>query len=148
MAKTNEIKRLNPKGAEFKYVGPEPEWRIQPTSENRISALGKAFAWYNYHYGKKDAKEMIAVYLDRHDRPKDAKKIRSTPDSQIRMTTGWLCRMADMGLQLDEHEQIKLDNMITEILAVKEQAKIEVAEEPDVAKPNIQDQKSTQFNSG
>jgi hypothetical protein len=31
MAKSNEIKRLNPKGAETKYVGFEPEWKFQPT---------------------------------------------------------------------------------------------------------------------
>ena len=29
MAKSNEIKRLNPKGA-------EPEWDFQPTEENRV----------------------------------------------------------------------------------------------------------------
>ena len=38
MAK-NEIKRLNPKGAETKYIGFEPEWKFQPTSETRVSAL-------------------------------------------------------------------------------------------------------------
>ena len=48
--------------------------------------------------------------------------------------------MADMGLQLDEHEQIKLDNMLTELLAIKEQAKVEVkAEEDSAPKITIQD---------
>jgi hypothetical protein len=48
--------------------------------------------------------------------------------------------MADMGLQLDEHEQIKLDNMIAETLAVKEQVKVEaVAEKDEPAKMTIQD---------
>ena len=46
------IKRLNPKGAETKYIGFEPEWKFQPTSETRISAFANAFQWYNYHYGK------------------------------------------------------------------------------------------------
>jgi hypothetical protein len=136
--KTATLKPLNPRSPDTKYMGEEPRWTQQPTEE-RFSTLTRAFNWYGYFYGKKDAKEMIAAYLDRHDRLKDAKKIRATPDSQIRMTTGWLCRMADMGLQLDEHEQIKLDNMIGETLAVKEQVKAEVTEESDVAKPNIQD---------
>jgi hypothetical protein len=136
--KTATLKPLNPRSPDTKYVGEEPRWTQQPTEE-RFSTLTRAFNWYGYFYGKKDAKEMIAAYLDRHDRPKDAKKIRATPDSQIRMTTGWLCRMADMGLQLDEHEQIKLDNMIGETLAVKDEPKVEVAEESEVTKPNIQD---------
>ena len=54
MAKNeNTIKRLNPKGAETKYVGFEPEWHIQPDETNRLSAFANAFQWYNYHYGKK-----------------------------------------------------------------------------------------------
>lgn len=132
------LKPLNPRSPDTKYVGEEPRWTVQPT-ESRFATLTRAFNWYGYFYGKKDAKDMIAAYLERHDRAKDAKKVRATPDSQIRMTTGWLCRMADMGLQLDEHEQIKLDNMITETLAVKEQVRVEAEPEPDVAKPNIQD---------
>lgn len=137
--KTAQIKPLNPRSADTKYVGDEPRWTHQPT-ENRFSTLTRAFNWYNYFYGKKDAKEMIVAYLERHDRVKDARKIRATPDSQIRLTTGWLCRMADMGLQLDEHEQIKLDNMIAETLAIKEQVKIEVVEDKDEpAKLTIQD---------
>ena len=131
--KTATLKPLNPRSPDTKYVGEEPRWTVQPTEE-RFSTLTRAFNWYGYFYGKKDAKDMIAAYLERHDRVRDAKKVRAIPDSQIRLTTGWLCRMADMGLQLDEHEQIKLDNMITEILAVKEQVKVE-------------DRKSTRLNS-
>ena len=58
------IKRLNPKGAETKYVGHEPEWRFQPTEDNRLSSFAKAFAWYGYHYGKRDAKDMLCQYLE------------------------------------------------------------------------------------
>jgi len=133
------IKPLNPRSPDTKYVGDEPLWREQPT-EHRFTALSRAFNWYNYFYGKKEAKDFIASYLDRHERVKDAKKIRAIPDSQIRLTTGWLCRMSDMGLQLDEHELIKLDNLITELLSLKEQAKEEVAvEEESVPKVTIQD---------
>jgi len=134
------LKALNPRSPDTKYVGSEPEWRVQPEQDrNRISAMSNAFGWYNYFYGKKEAKEMIVAYLDTHKRVKDAKKIRTLPDSQIRLTTGWLCRMSMMGLELTEHEQIKLDNLIADLLAIKDQAAAEVAEPDAVAKPNIQD---------
>ena len=132
------IKQLNPRSPDTKYVGEEPLWRTQPT-ESRFTALSRAFNWYNYFYGKKEAKDFIATYLDRHERTKDAKLIRAIPDSQIRLTTGWLCRMSDMGLELDEHEQIKLDNMIAEHLLYKEEKKAEAVVEEAVPKITIQD---------
>ena len=138
--KTLSFKPLNPKSPDTKYVGLEPTWSKQPTEE-RFTALTRAFNWYNYFYGKKEAKEFVCNYLDVHERAKDAKKIRSMPDSQIRLTPGWLARMSLMGLQLDEHEQIKLDNMIGEMLTFKEQAKVEavVVDEDTPAKLTIQD---------
>jgi hypothetical protein len=138
-AKAN-IKPLNPRSPDTKYVGHEPEWRVQPEQDrNRISAMSNAFGWYNYFYGKKEAKEMIVAYLDAHKRVKDAKKMRTLPDSQVRLTTGWLCRMSMMGLELTDQEQIKLDNLIADLLAIKDQAAVEVAEPEAVVKPNIQD---------
>ena len=140
LAAKTALKSMNPRSPDTKYVGNEPEWRVQPEQDrNRISAMSHAFGWYNYFYGKKEAKEMIVAYLDAHKRVKDAKKIRTLPDSQVRLTTGWLCRMSMMGLELTEHEQIKLDNLIADLLAIKDQAAAEVAEPEAVAKPNIQD---------
>ena len=139
LAAKTALKSLNPRSPDTKYVGNEPEWRVQPEQDrNRISAMSHAFGWYNYFYGKKEAKEMIVAYLDAHKRVKDAKKLRTLPDSQVRLTTGWLCRMSMMGLELTEHEQIKLDNLIADLLAIKDQAAAELAE-PDAARPNIQD---------
>ena len=142
MAKTTEIKRLNPKGAETKYIGFEPEWKTQPADENRISALANAFAWYNYHYGKKDAKDMLCHYLEHNGRTKDAKTMRGVPDSQIRITPAWVCRMTLLGLALTEHEQSIIDNDITQMLNVKQEAKkaqSEVDADAAVAKLTIQD---------
>lgn len=132
------LKSLNPKSADTKYVGLEPTWRIQPT-DNRISAMSYAFGWYNYFYGKKEAKDMIAAYLDAHERTKDAKKIRTLPDSQVRLTTGWLCRMQMMGLELSDAEELKLQTLIKELLDLKQQAAVEVVAEDEPARPNIQD---------
>jgi hypothetical protein len=138
----NQIKPLNPKGAETKYVGHEPEWKVQPEEHNRISAFSKAFAWYNYHYGKKDAKDMLCQYLEINNRARDAKTMRGIPDSQIRLTPAWVCRMTLMGLALNEHEQGIVDEQIAGMLKVKQEArreKSEVAAEAAVAKLTIQD---------
>lgn len=141
MAK-NEIKRLNPKGAETKYIGFEPEWKFQPTSETRVSAFAAAFKWYNYHYGKKDAKEMLCHYLEHNGRKVDAKKMRGIPDSQIRITPAWVCRMTLIGLELLEHEQCIIDEQISEMLKSKQEVKKSQEEKDDdtaVAKLTIQD---------
>ena len=142
MAKSNEIKRLNPKGAETKYVGHEPEWNFQPTEENRISSFANAFQWYNYHYGKKDAKDMLCHYLEHNNRSKDAKLMRGIPDSQIRVTPAWVCRMTLLGLVLNEHEQSIVDEQISVMLKVKQEKKREQSEvdaDTAVAKLTIQD---------
>ena len=132
---------LNPKSADTKYTGGEPEWRLQPESESRASALISAFTWYNYHYDKKTVKELVIDWLTRNDRQRDAKDFARVPESTIRNQTGWLCRMNTMGLDLNEHELLAVDTAITEHLrtvrAIREVVK---AAEPDaVARPNIQD---------
>ena len=134
------IKPLNPKGADFKYVGPEPTWKFQPTTENRTSSLGRAFAWYNYHYGRKEAKDMICQWLALNHREKDAKLMRGIPDGAIRLTPAWVCRMNLMGLELLEHEQCLVDNQIADMLKVKQEVKKVIDEaESAVAKLTIQD---------
>jgi len=133
------IKLLNPRSSDTNVMGGEPPWKTQPT-ENRISALSKAFSWYNYFYGKKDARDMIVNYLESQDRRADVRVLKSIPDSAIRLTTGWLCRMKMVGLELSEPEQIKLDNLLKEILSSKQT--IEAESEPAAegpARPNIQD---------
>jgi len=142
MAKTNEIKRLNPKGAETKYIGFEPEWKTQPDETNRISKLANAFQWYNYHYGKKDAKEMLCHYLEHNGRKVDAKKMRGIPDNQIRITPAWVCRMTLLGLELLEHEQCIIDEQISEMLKSKQEVRKSQEEKDDdtaVQKLTIQD---------
>jgi hypothetical protein len=123
------IKPLNPKSPELKYTGGEPEWRVQPDPECRVSALSAAFSWYNYHYGKKDAKDMIVHWLDHNNRPKDARKIRAIPDSQIRLTPAWVCRMNLVGLDLNEHELLQVDTQISNMLKVKDEVKVVVTED-------------------
>lgn len=137
---TTEIKLLNPKSADVKYTGSEPAWKLVLTDGDRTSAMLKAFAWYNYHYGKKDAKDMIAHWLEHNDRPRDAKLIRGIPDSQIRSTTAWVCRMNLIGLALSEHELSVIDSQISDMMRIKQEVVRVVTEEETVqARLTIQD---------
>ena len=138
--KSNTIKLLNPKSPELKYTGGEPEWRVQPESDHRVSALSTAFAWYNYHYGKKEAKDMIAHWLEHNDRSKDARKIRAIADSQIRLTPAWVCRMNLVGLELTEHELAQVESQISTMLRAKDEVRVVVtAEETAQNRVTIQD---------
>jgi hypothetical protein len=137
---TTEIKLLNPKSADVKYTGSEPAWKLVLTDGDRTSAMLKAFAWYNYHYGKKDAKDMIAYWLEHNDRPRDAKLIRGIPDSQIRSTTAWVCRMNLIGLALSEHELSVIDGQISDMMRIKQEVvKVVSEEETTQARLTIQD---------
>ena len=132
------VKPLNPRSPDTKMLGDEPTWRIQPT-EYRTSRLSAAFNWYNYFYSKKDARDMIVQYLELHGRKADVKTFRGVPDWAVRPTTGWLCRMTVVGLELTDHEQIQLDNMLREMLSAKQTAVAEVTAEPETPRVTIQD---------
>jgi hypothetical protein len=137
---TTEIKLLNPKSADVKYTGSEPAWKLVLTDGDRTSAMLKSFAWYNYHYSKKDAKDMIAHWLEHNDRSRDAKLIRGIPDSQIRSTTAWVCRMNLIGLALSEHELSVIDSQISDMMRIKQEVVRVVTEEETVqARLTIQD---------
>jgi hypothetical protein len=137
---TAEIKLLNPKSADVKYTGSEPAWKLVLTDGDRASAMLKAFTWYNYHCGKKDAKDMIAHWLEHNDRPRDAKLIRGIPDSQIRSTTAWVCRMNLIGLALSEHELSVIDGQISDMMRIKQEVvKVVTEEETTQARLTIQD---------
>jgi len=139
MIATKPVKPLNPRSADTNALGMEPTWKTQPI-EGRISAFSQAFSWYNYFYGKKDAREMIVNYLETHDRKADVRTLKRIPDSSIRLTTGWLCRMSMVGLELNEHEQIKLDNLLKEILeSTQDEVAEEAAMEEAVPRITIQD---------
>ena len=132
------LKTLNPRSPDTKYTGLEPTWHVQPT-DNRTSQLSAAFSWYNYFYGKKDAREMLVTYLESNGRKADVRALKGVPDSAVRLTTAWLCRMNMMGLELTDSEQIRLENYIQEILNSREPEVAAVEEVAVVAKPNIQD---------
>jgi hypothetical protein len=135
---TKPVKLLNPRSGDTGVMGNEPTWEVQPT-DNRISRMSKAFSWYNYFYGKKDARDMIVSYLELHGRKTDVKLLRGVADSAIRLTTGWLCRMSMVGLQLTDSEQAKLNSLLSEILTEKQQDVQVESDEVVVPRITIQD---------
>jgi hypothetical protein len=138
MIATKSVRPLNPRSPDTKFMGLEPDWNNMPMA-GRISSMSKAFAWYNYFYGKKDARDMIVSYLEAHGRKADVRTLRGVSDSAIRTTTAWLCRMTQMGLELNETEQAKLDTMLAEILTAKQQEAEATSAEPEVPRVTIQD---------
>jgi hypothetical protein len=135
------LKALNPRTPDTKYTGGEPEWRTQPSADNRTSRLGQAFYWYGYHYGKKEVKEFIIDWLARNDRQRDAKEFARVPESTITNVYGWLARMSLMGLELNEHEELRLNDQIKmHMVSVKVLKEVVgKTDEPVIVKPNIQD---------
>lgn len=133
-------KPLNPRSPDTKYVGLEPTWETQPIA-GRITALSRAFNWYNYFYGKKEAKEFVITYLEQCKRTRDAKRIRALSDSQVRLTTGWLCRMVVQGLELTPAEITNLAAAIDDMLARESapQPVADAATEPEAPRVTIQD---------
>lgn len=138
MKASTAVKALNPRSPDTNILGNEPTWVTQP-GDDRVSRLSTAFGWYNYFYGKKDARDMIVRYLETHDRRQDLKLLRGVSDSSIRLTAAWLCRMTQVGLELTESEQAKLDTMLQEILTAKQAAIADTAAETETPRVTIQD---------
>lgn len=137
------VKSMNPRSADTAQMGSEPDWTTQPAEGSRLSALSKAFVWYNYFYSKREAKECIVDWLNRNERLAEAKHFAKVPESAVVMTYGWVCRTNTRGLELTEKELSQVNEYIADNIAsrqsVKEVVEAASAPAPVVAKPNIQD---------
>jgi len=98
-----KLRVLNPKSADIKYTGPEPDWTVQPGPEHRQSAVMRAFGWYGYHYDKKIVKQLVLDWLLEHDAGQH-RAFGRVPESALPNTLGWLCRMNQRGLVLTTRE--------------------------------------------
>jgi len=135
-----KLKPMNPRTPDIKYTGHEPEWSEQPAEDRRQSALMAAFTWYNYHYGKRDVKEIVADWLERNDRSADARAFARVPEATLRNQLGWLCRMNLRGLELSDRERQFVDDTVRDHLAaVKAMKQIDVVTEDTAPKVTIQD---------
>ena len=140
------VKALNPRDADTKYLGEEPYFPVQPESNERTVALTRGFTWYNRFYGKKDARELLALFLDHHGRTQEAKQIRKVPEPEFLMTLCWLARMNMRGLELNEHEELTLENEISRLIVALSKPEVVVSQiagakkqEVEPNRPNIQD---------
>ena len=144
----SQVKALNPRDVDQKYLGDEPLFADQPMSECRNSAIARGLNWYHRFYNRKDAREMMAGYLDLHERTLEAKVMRKVDEGEFRLPTlSWLSRMVLRGLDLTEHEMLTLENEISRLLQTINKAKVvskfttaaKTTEEVATAKTNIQE---------
>ena len=134
------LKPMNPRSPDLKYTGVEPEWPTQPTPETRNSALIGGFSWYNYHYGKKDAKELLVDWLQWRGHGELAKNFARINEHLSMLTAGWLARMHMKGLDITERELRHITDTIEQhIQAQKSMKTVVKAAVEEVRRPNIQD---------
>jgi len=131
------VKALSPRDADTKYMGDEPFFPLQPDESGRTLALTHGFTWYNRFYGKKDAKELLCLYLEHNNRTTEAKHLRKVHESEFLMTLCWLARMTLRGLELSEHESLTLENEISRLYKLVH--KPEVVEKEPSNRPNVQE---------
>lgn len=141
---------LNPKDPDTKYLGEEPFYSIDLEESVRKGMLVKGFNWYNRFYGKKDAKEFLAQYLELNNKLSESKSIRKVDDSEITNSIGWLSRMTRRGLKLSEEETITLNNEIVRLIQSVDEPKVKkisatggTKSSPDamlnINRPNVQE---------
>lgn len=144
------VRALNPKDADTKYLGEEPLFAEQPMPEYRGSAIARSLNWYHRFYGRKDARDMLATYLDFHDRIADGKTMRKVDEAEFRLPTfAWLARMTLRGLDLTEHEAMTMENEISRLLQTIHKPEVrsasqfgktvQTAEQVATTKTNIQE---------
>jgi hypothetical protein len=136
----SQVKTLNPRDPDTEYLGPEPMFAVQPDEDRRRVALMRSFTWYGRFYGKKDAKEFLAQYLDLRERPQEAKIMRKIDEKECINTLAWLARMELRGLELSETESDTLQNEIKRLLETINKPQVVEAIVPEVSnRPNIQE---------
>ena len=134
------LKSMNPRSPDLKYTGVEPEWPTQPTPETRNSALIGAFSWYNYHYGKKDAKELLVEWLHWRGDTELSRTFARVGEHLNMLTAGWLARMHMKGLDITERELRHITDTIEQhIKAAQSVRKVVVEAQEEVRRPTIQD---------
>lgn len=135
-----KLRPLNPKSADTKYTGSEPEWNSQPTPDQRQSRLISAFNWYNYHYNRREARQLVIDWLVRNDRAAQARDFARVPENSMQSTTGWLCRMELRGLELTEQERDIIEKAIDDHLRATRSVRAATqAAEPAAPRVTIQD---------
>ena len=140
MTSTKPIKPMPTKAADVRYMGAEPDFAQQPSEHNRTSRLVGAFTWYGYHFGHKEAKEIVLDWLTRNDKSDLAKHFARVPENEVITTLGWLCRMNLRGLEFTARESGYVNDTIVSLVERANRVKaVVISDEPAVTKPNIQE---------
>ena len=105
---------------------------ITPETADYLSAMGRAFNWYNQEKDKKDARQYLKSYVGRDK----SKFIDNVPDKLIICTYGWMARLKLNGCIFKETDNKKLDNYINDILKYKTAV---VVKEVEVDRPSVRD---------
>jgi hypothetical protein len=135
---TVKLKALNPKSPDTKYTGFEPEFGSLSAADRR-SAIMRAFAWYNYHYDKKTAKQCVLDWLLQHDSA-NHRAFARVPDNAVPYQLGWLCRMNQRGLELTESEmQYVTETVQQHLVAAAATKRVVEVIEPATPQITIQD---------
>lgn len=124
-------------GNDSNVMGPEPTWE----AETQPSII-RAFNWYNYSFGRKDAKEFIIDYAKAVGRSKDEiALLRSVNEAKLQVQVGWLARMFVVGYKPDDRTKTFFADKYKELLAdaknVKQQPIADVAEDATPAQPVV-----------
>jgi hypothetical protein len=121
-------------GNDSSVMGGEPTW-----DEDSQPSLVRAFNWYNYSFGRKDAKEFIIDYAKAVGRSKDEIAIlKSISESKVQVQVGWIARMLVVGYQPDEKTKTFFAKKYKELLIEAKKAPVvEVDVEPTPAQPVV-----------
>lgn len=144
---TTGVRALDPKDPDTKYMGTEPLFALQPDDDLRNGAIGRALNWYSKFYGRKDAKDLLIQYLELNGRKDDAKIVKKVDDSELMPSLIWLARMTLRGLQLNEHEEMRLQSEIDRLIKAAHKPEIKSSqtsikkteEKESVNRPNVQE---------
>jgi hypothetical protein len=139
-------KELNPKDLMgVRGYGTEPKLLEQPTLARRSSIIGSALNWYNYFYSNKEAKQFIIDYLTSINDTTTVKQISKVSESKFVATYGWIARLSQRGLILNDEEKAKLAKECQRLITRHERDEPQLLEESeavevvdDTPKRNIQ----------
>jgi hypothetical protein len=125
-------------GNDSAVMGGEPTWEDE--DETKTSII-RAFNWYNYSFGRKDAKEFIIDYAKAVGRSKDEiALLKSINEAKLQVQVGWLARMFLVGYKPDDRTKTFFANKYKELLADAKNVKqpvVEVAEDVTPAQPVV-----------
>lgn len=117
----------------LKYLGDEPTFKKGFTD----SEYARAFNWYNSMCSIGEARQYLETYLTESGREKEARKLKSVPDTWIPTTAAWIARMLSRGVTVRDSSKAFLEEHIK--IAFKHSTDPKDTDKPAAVKVSIQD---------